>query len=456
MTRVLPLSALLLVACPTGEEEPPREPYPADYCAYYLTGEVDLPGADADGDGVPNGWDACPNNPADHLDPDRDGIGSASDPDDDGDGILDVDDPDRDGDGASNADEEAAGTDPDDPSYLPGLPTFELDLGVLDPAPGWYAGDLHLHSEYSHDSNEPVASWAELAPQIGLDFLWVTDHRTFEAPFDAGWDQDRVLFIPGIEWGGPGHANIGGLRTDATADWDDPADVLRSWRLAKLQGSVQSLNHYFYDDHADYWDALLDAEPALLDELDVFEVWNAWWPASQADNPAGIARWQELLLQGYRIGAVGGGDAHNVGLPVGFPTTMVYAGSLSVPGILDGLRRRHTYITQSWPYMGDELYSYEGRARLTFVADADGDGGFEAMMGDVVAAGAVALKVQVEPVHGPVYLVHNGEVVQTWEGVVDEVVEVDLEPLDFVRVEMRNGPGEDAAMLLFSSAIQAE
>lgn len=454
--RLLPVLAVLLTACPTVDEEPPREPYAPEHCAYFLTGEVDLVGVDADGDGVPNGWDHCPNNPFDHLDTDRDGIGNASDTDDDGDGVPDEADADRDGDGASNEEEEAAGTDPGDPAYLPGLPTLETDLGVFDANPGWYAGDLHVHTEYSHDSTEPVATWVDLAPQVGLDFLWITDHRTFGAPFDPSWDQDQVLLVPAIEWGGPGHANIGGIRTDVGADWDDPADVLRSWRLGKLQGSVQSLNHYDYDDDAEYWEGMLAAEPALLDELDTWEVWNAWWPASQSYNPTGIARWEQLLSEGYRLGAVGGSDTHAAALPLGFPTTMVRAGSLSVPGILDGVRRRHTYITQSWPYMTEGLYSYEGRARLTFVADSDGDGSFESMMGDVVQAGTLSLKVQVEPAHGPVYLVHNGEVVETWEGTVDELVEVEVEPLDFLRVEMRNGPEQDAAMLLFSSAIQVE
>ena len=62
--------------CPTPEpvDDPtpaPREPYAAEHCAYFLTGEVDLEGEDADGDGVSTGWDHCPNTPADALDSDR-------------------------------------------------------------------------------------------------------------------------------------------------------------------------------------------------------------------------------------------------------------------------------------------------------------------------------------------------------------------------------------------------
>ena len=48
---------------------------------------------DSDGDGVPDGEDAFPNDPAEWDDTDDDGIGNNADTDDDGDGIPDIDDP---------------------------------------------------------------------------------------------------------------------------------------------------------------------------------------------------------------------------------------------------------------------------------------------------------------------------------------------------------------------------
>lgn len=449
-----------LVACGEPPPEPEvREPYAPEHCAYFLTGEVDTEGTDADGDGVGNGWDHCPNNGADWLDSDRDGIGNRSDPDMDGDGVDNADDADRDGDGAADADEQAAGTDPEDPSSIPGAARAEVDLGVLNSEPGWYRGDLHVHTEPSHDSSQPLSGWVQRAPQVGLDFLWITDHRVFEAPFDPAWDQRDVLLIPGIEWGGPGHANIGGLRTLAEADYNDPADVLRSWRLAKLQGSVQSLNHY--GDDADYWEATFAAEPALLDELDVFEVWNVWWPASLGVNPPSIARWEALLSDGYRIGAVGGSDAHDVALPVGFPTTVVWARTLSVPGILDGLRRGRSYVTQAYPYMAGEDFSYEARPTLDFRADGDGDGEFEAMLGDALPAGEVTLRVQVDNAHGPLFLIRDGDEVASSTdhepgGDAEIVLTEAANAGSWYRVEMRLNDDPDSALLLFSSPIYVE
>jgi RHS repeat-associated protein len=61
---------------------------------------------DSDGDGVPDGQDAFPNDPTEWSDLDGDGIGDNSDPDIDGDGI-------------SNAYEVQAGTDPYDPASVP-------------------------------------------------------------------------------------------------------------------------------------------------------------------------------------------------------------------------------------------------------------------------------------------------------------------------------------------------
>ncbi|MCZ7584972.1 MAG: CehA/McbA family metallohydrolase [Deltaproteobacteria bacterium] len=432
----------------TGDDD--TGPYPSDYCAYFLTGEVDLEGDDADGDGVPNGWDHCPNNPDEWLDSDRDGVGNFSDPDIDGDGIPNDEDSDRDGDAFDNGDEDDAGTDPDDPSSIPGLPRFDLDLGILNPEPGWYRGDLHIHTEYSHDSIAKLAWYFPMAEAAGFDFLWITDHRVFDAPFDPAWDQSELLLVPGIEWGGPGHANMGGIRTDNTAVYEDADDVRRAWRVAKLQGAVQSLNHYGSD--MDYWDALFDEAPDLFDLLDVIEAWNVIWPFNGATNLPSVALWEQLLSDGYRIGAVGGGDTHYVPAMHVSPTTVVWANSLSVPGILDGIRRGRTYITQA------DLLTFHGRPELEFRADADGDGEFEAMLGDEVAAGPITLRIEILNAKGPVVLIRNGaEFARFTDHAPGEDVtytaEDDASAGDWYRVEMRENGLPFSPMRLLSSAI---
>ena len=463
MRRLVPLLALLL-GCPSDDPAPdptpaPRAPYAADHCAYFLTGEIDLLGTDADGDGVSNSWDHCPNNPADWLDSDRDGIGNRSDPDLDGDGVPNDDDPDRDDDGVSDADEAAEGTDPSDPSSVPGLARYDGDPGVFDANAGWYAGDLHIHTEYSHDSSVPVADWVPPAMDAGLDFLWITDHRTFQAPFDPTFDEDRVLLVPGIEWGGGGHAGMGGIRTNNEANYDDPADVVRAWTLARMQGGVQSVNHY--GDDVDYWDALFAAAPELLGMLDVVEVWNAWWPVSQGGNDDTIAFWQGLLNAGYRIGAVGGSDVHFAALPIGFPTTVVWADTLSIPGINAGLRAGRSYVTQSFPYRDGELFGYAARPALDFRADADGDGTFEAMLGDTVPSGTVDFQLSVTFAHGPVLLIRDGVEIARFDthdpgADIAPVFTDDAPAASWYRVEMRATAEPGADPLLLSSPIYVD
>lgn len=279
--------------------------YPPEHCAYFLTGEVDLEGTDADGDGVSNGWDHCPNNPYDWLDSDRDGIGNRSDPDLDGDGIPNDEDADRDDDGFDDAAEVAAGTDPSDPSSIPGVRRFDADMGVWNPRPGWYKTDLHTHCEYSHDSSSALSSYPPACAATGLDFMTITDHDVFDAPFDPAWVQDTCLMLPGMEWGGSGgHANQWGIRTFNDAVPDTPDNLRKAWRLARLQGGVQSVNHYGAD--MDTLGPLFAGAPDLYSALDVIEVWNSPWAFNTKANEPAIELWQGLLNQGYRIGAVGG------------------------------------------------------------------------------------------------------------------------------------------------------
>jgi hypothetical protein len=425
--------------------------YPPETCTYFLTGEVELEGTDADGDGVPNSWDHCPNNPFDGLDSDRDGIGNRSDPDMDGDGLPNDQDTDRDGDGVEDATETAAATDPADPSSIPGLRRFDGDLGAMNPAPGWYLGDLHVHVEYSHDSDYSLSSYPPAAHDAGLDFLCITDHDVFEAPFDAYWMKSDLLLVPGMEWGGAGgHANQWGIRTWNDAATDAPDDIRRSWRLARLQGGIQSLNHYGKEKAK--WDALFALAPDLLDAIDVVEVWNLVWAFQTATNEPSIALWERLLSAGRHVGAVGGGDTHTPALTLGSPTTAVWAESLTVPGILHGIRSGRTYLTQA------DALSSKGRPELDFRVDADGDGVFEAMLGDHVRPGPVRLQVNVQNAKGPVVLIRNGTEFARFEGHASGAsvarTVADTAPANaWYRVEMRESALPFSPMRLFSSAI---
>jgi hypothetical protein len=73
-------------------------------------------------------------------------------------------------------------------------------------------------------------------------------------------------------------------------------------------------------------------------------VWNGRW---NLDDELSLRIWQRLLGEGRRVAAVGGSDSHTARQPVGLPHTVVYARGLSVPALVDGLRRGRAYIVRS-------------------------------------------------------------------------------------------------------------
>jgi len=276
------------------------------------------------------------------------------------------------------------------PSYLPGpLPagTWRLILGVpnlrkdaraeytakisferngrfqgfaeapLKTGPGWYRGDLHLHTAHSDGSCAaqsgkrapcPLYRTLEAAAARGLDFVAVTEHNTtshHQALAELQPAFDRLLLIPGREITTfQGHANVFG----ATAPLDFQLGGPRAPTLdrildqAEAAGALASINH-----------------PGLPSgEACMGCGWTA--PASDAriaaveavngGNAVGLAFWEARLNEGRRVTAIGGSDNHDATLDlarapaVGVPTTVVHAENLSQAAILDALRAGHAFV----------------------------------------------------------------------------------------------------------------
>jgi hypothetical protein len=74
-------------------------------------------------------------------------------------------------------------------------------------------GDLHCHSEYSHDGVYSIAEVADYAKKAGFDFISITDHNT-KNHFRDEYVDDDLIMIPGYELTlqrGVGHLNIFGI-----------------------------------------------------------------------------------------------------------------------------------------------------------------------------------------------------------------------------------------------------
>ena len=324
------------------------------------------------------------------------------------------------------------------PSYLPGpLPpgTWKLVLGVpnirktataayeakvwfdradapfpgflpapIKTGPGWYRGDLHMHTAHSDGACLsrkgasvpcPVFKTLEAAGARGLDFIAVSDHNGVSqnaslrelAPYF-----DDLLLIPAREITTfKGHANVFGT----TAPLDFQLGSNRAPRLSAILDEVEAAHALISVNHPGQpsgeacmgcgWTAETD-----WSRIPVMEAINGGALALFGpEGPlSGVPFWEARLNAGFRIAAIGGSDNHDApnaagkASTIGVPTTVVHAPDLSQDSILAAIRQGHVFV-DVWGTR-DRLLEVEART-----------GGLRAEMGDVlpVAAGA---KVSIE------------------------------------------------------------
>ncbi|MFM7201631.1 MAG: CehA/McbA family metallohydrolase [Myxococcota bacterium] len=279
---------------------------------------------------------------------------------------------------------------------------------------GWYRGDLHFHSNYSDDALEQGGDWVGPALRIAeyyedpvfqatfteyvdnhLDFVALTDHRTVEGTYDLDFRSEKLILIPGEEFGSTGHAgalNISSVVLHDPVEGRTPNEQIQ-WAIdnTKAQGGLFSINHPAGDDDLWFWD---------VSGYESAEVWNMWvslagQPTSEAvldghvanygvenrfirramrEEGKGIhgqyrAFYEAHLVAGVPLAAVGGGDRHMLVLP-GHPTTYVQAAEPSSDGLIEGIRARKTFVSRSpagpQVLLGAKLngVSYEVGARI--------------------------------------------------------------------------------------------
>jgi hypothetical protein len=269
----------------------------------------------------------------------------------------------------------------------------------------WLAGDLHVHSHYSHDVWRPgddntgldeaytagftVAERFSDARVRGLDYLAVTDHDDVRSVADLPTG-GPVVALPGYEMSVRGHAHL--LGTARLHDKGDSSAVAVSATAdaVRAEGGLLQANHPAYrlsdPDGACrecacscgglHWSYGFDVVP------DTIETWNP----SAPPNEVAEAWWECWLDRGHRIPATGGSDSHWATLDAvagpGQPTTWVLARERTAAAILEALRAGRVSISGQPPALGGP--------RLDLAA-ADGS----ATIGDDVAPGTT-LRVRAE------------------------------------------------------------
>src|SRR3954447_25944641 len=284
---------------------------------------------------------------------------------------------------------------------LAGLALAQGPAAGAGPTATWLTGDTHVHTDHSSDGstprqvidqsapgNNPVGWQIAAAERRGLDFLPLTDHRTYEQQWDPQWTSSKLVLVPGEEANGSPHSNVLGA-VDQTADGANPdgsgayRHVQQSIWDVHAQDGVWQTNHP--DDGEMNADGTLNANASAVgvDSVEIFNTGNPEPKLEYAEN-----RWNA----GFRFGAVAASDSHFAELdPIagpGLPATRVFAGGRSERSILDAFKAGRTTV-------------FRGTAdspAVTLDADLDGDGVFETLGGDErrAAAGAtVPLRVHV-------------------------------------------------------------
>jgi cytoskeletal protein CcmA (bactofilin family) len=212
----------------------------------------------------------------------------------------------------------------------------------INAVPGWYRGDLHMHTLHS-DGRRTVEELVTEAKDKKLDYIISTEHNTNAANLSWGkYNSDQLLIINGEEVTSTkyGHWNAIGLDTKTLIDWRyAPEDHVIQKHIKKVHedGGLAIINHPFYDkgDKTFQYDEK---------EFDGIEIWNGEWNVL---NAAALKWWDDLLRKGIKKIAIGASDTHKAsGSPnnLGIPQTVVFAKGLAKDAILEGIRKGKVYI----------------------------------------------------------------------------------------------------------------
>lgn len=214
---------------------------------------------------------------------------------------------------------------------------------TINTTPGWYVGDMHMHTLHS-DGKRTAKELVDEAILKELDFIISTEHNTNSANLQWGdLDNDNLLIINGLEVTSTeyGHWNAIGLKAKSYIDWRySPEEVWINKMIEKVHqdNGLAIINHPFYSKEMKN---TFKYDYKLCDGV---EVWNGNWNIL---NNLAVEWWNEQLILGHKLIAIGGSDSHvkeGSRNNLGTPQTVVYAESLSKDDLIKSIKNGMVYI----------------------------------------------------------------------------------------------------------------
>ena len=244
-----------------------------------------------------------------------------------------------------------------------------LPAAVVNRGPGWYRGDLHLHTGHSDGSCAsqantrvpcPLFRTLEAASARGLDFVMLTEHNSISHHQPMREAQpwfDKLLLIPAREITTfYGHFNIFGvvepidfrIAPGSGITFNTIAD-----RVHDLGGLV-AINHPGMPSGEMCmgcgW-TMPGVDPAKVDVVEAINGSSISGSDGQAEGPlSGLRFWTGWLAKGQAAAAIGASDNHDPDRApdalgaIGGPATVVHANGLTTAAILDALKRGRAFI----------------------------------------------------------------------------------------------------------------
>ncbi len=302
--------------------------------------------------------------------------------------------------------------------------------GVASTEAGWYRGDLHAHSIHS-DGSWDIPEMTQFMRDQGLDFVSLSDHNV-----PTGLNQHRsqtedgFLALGGMELSTMnGHMlALGGNRWyEWRLDIEPGMDVNRIMQQVIDAGELLIIAHPMSPDEPFCSGCIWGFDDARPGAALGVEIWNGGW---HMFNDEGLQQYYVWLNQGNRLVATSGTDSHRPFDPEsrrGF--NVVYADELSEVAILAAIRKGHSYVSA-----GPEL-----------ILTAETESGKAAMMGDLLPAEDVTLKVTWQDAHegGVLRLIVDGEVREELlvAAVGEQTWSFEVGQLKWANVELRDAKG---------------